>query len=307
MAKAKIIFIVGPTGTGKTEVGLSLSGLLPSEFISADSMQIYKGMDVVTDKLPLGIRKKYPYHLIDIIEPTQEYNVAIFCQAARKIIKIILKKKKTPVVIGGTGLYVNSLLYGIFKGKSADRNLRRALEAEADAKGTGLLYKRLEEIDPEAAHKIDPHNKRRIIRALEAYGVAQKPFSLLQKKRRGLSEDYDVFLFGLRRKRGDLYARIDRRVDFMANAGLLDEVRRLLKKKLSKTAYHCIGLREVEGFFKGLYDFGELLRLIKRNSRHFAKRQMTWFNKNKDIDWIDLKEGEDPSGVACLIYKKMEN
>ena len=137
MPKDKVIFIIGPTGTGKTEVGLGLSRFFPCEFISADSMQIYKGMDIVTDKLPISLRKKYPHHLLDILLPTKEYNVADFCLAAEKAIAAILKKKKTPVVIGGTGLYVNSLLYGIFKDNSTDCKIRSCLESEAKTKGHG--------------------------------------------------------------------------------------------------------------------------------------------------------------------------
>jgi len=302
-----IIFIVGPTGVGKTHVGLNLARLFPCEFISADSMQIYKGMDIVTDKLPIPLRKKYPHHLVDILLPTQEYNVADFCLVAQKAIVAILKKRKTPVVIGGTGLYVNSLLYGIFKDNSADRKIRSCLESEAKTKGIDILYERLKVIDPETAARIGPHNSRRIIRALEVYEITQKPISSLQKNRSGLMESYEVSLFGLRRERADLYERIEQRVDFIINAGLLDEVRKLLKLNLSKTAYYCIGIREVQGYFKGEYDLNEAIRLIKRNSRRFAKRQMTWFNKNKDIDWIDLKKDEDLSEASRAIFNKINS
>ncbi len=305
MERKRIVFIVGPTACGKTESGLRLAKLLPVEFISADSMQIYKGMDVVTDKLPKAIRRKHPYHMIDLIEPSHEFNVANFCKVAASAISKILKKKKLPVVIGGTGLYVNSLLYGIFKNRAKDAKLRARLEALAREKGKAFLYQRLKAVDPDAAARINPNDIRRIIRALEVYEVTKHPISSLQKEREGLADTFDIYLFGLRRERKDLYERIERRVDFMVNAGLIDEVRRLLKKKLSKTAYFCIGIREIEGFLKGQYDLQEAVRLIKRNSRRFAKRQMTWFNKNEDIEWIDLIPAEDLSVVAEKISNRV--
>ena len=299
----KVVFIVGPTGVGKTQAGLSLSALLPCEFISADSMQIYQGMDIITDKLPPDLRKKYPHHLVDIIPVTKDHNVADFVRSAKAAVEEIIKKKKTPVVIGGTGLYVNSLIHGIFEADSNDPELRLRLEAQAQASGTAALYEKLKACDPDAAAKINVSDKRRIIRALEVCEVAKRPISDLQRERHGLADEYDILLFGLRRKRDDLYRRIEQRVDFMANAGLLDEVRLLLGGKLSRTAYMCIGVREIEGFLKGEYDLNEALRLIKINSRHFAKRQMTWFNKSKDINWIDVAPDEDMGLTAKKIFK----
>ncbi len=304
----KIIFIVGPTGSGKTELGLRLSKILPCEFISADSMQIYKGMDIITDKLPEVIRKSFPCHLVDIIPPGKEYNVADFYKAARKAIKGILRKKKLPVVIGGTGLYVNSLLYGIFQaGRNKSQALRAKLENTSHKKGIGFLYEELKKVDPHAAAKINPKDTRRIIRALEVYTLTGKPISVLQKEKKGLIADYQVRLFGLRRNRGDLYGRIEQRVDSMIQAGALNEVAKLSKKKLSKTAYCCIGVRELEGYLKSSYDLKEAIRLMKRNTRHFAKRQMTWFNKNKDIEWFDVKGDDDLSAIAKEIVDRVKS
>lgn len=303
----KVIFIVGPTGVGKTQVGLSLSRFLPCEFICADSMQIYKGMDVITDKLSKSLRRQYPHHMLDIVTPTREFNVADFCKLAKKAISQSAKKKKLPVIIGGTGLYINSLLYGIFEGGSKDKKVRESLQAWAHKAGALSLYERLKKVDSQGAAKINANDLKRIIRALEVYVVTKQPISALQANKRGLMEDHEVHLFGLRRERADLYGRIDQRVDFMVHAGLLDEVRRLLKKKLSKTAYFCIGIREIEGFLKGRYGLDEALRLIKRNSRRYAKRQMTWFRRNPDIEWIDVGADENMDNVAERIYQKMED
>lgn len=303
----KVIFIVGPTGVGKTELGIALARVLPCEFISADSMQVYQEMDIITDKLPQAIRVKHPHHLIDILKPNQEYSVADFCKVARPLVKSISARGKFPVVIGGTGLYVNSLVYGIFGGSSKNNELREELKALAEEKGSGVLYGRLNKIDPDAALKISASDTRRVIRALEVFEMTKRPISVLQKERSGLKDEREVLIFGLRRERRDLYRRIDQRVDFMVNAGLLDEVRNLLKMNLSKTASCCIGIKEIEGYFNGEYDLEEAVRLIKRNTRHFAKRQMTWFNKNMDIEWLDLSAEENIKSAAEKICDKVES
>ncbi len=303
--KKTIVFIVGPTGSGKTEAGLYLGKLMPCGFISADAMQVYRGMDIVTDKLPIAVRKAVSYHLLDSVEPAKEYNVAAYLYSARKALGGIIKSKKTPVVIGGTGLYVNALLDGIFEAKAEDPEVRARLEKECERRGVGVLFERLKSLDPEAAAITGPDNARRIIRALEACEVTGRSFSALRKDRHGLREDFDVRVFGLRRSREDLYARIEARVDAMVESGLIDEVRRLLEKKLSKTAYGCIGIREIEGFFKGTHDLKEAIRLIKLHSRHYAKRQMTWFRKTEGVEWIDVAPDEDLSGVARKIAGKL--
>lgn len=304
--KKKVIFILGPTGSGKTDLGIKLGNFLPCEFISADSMQIYKGMDIITDKLPKSMRRKYRHYLVDIVKPGKDYNAANFVRSARRFIGKVLKKRKIPVVIGGTGLYINSLLYGIFKaGRSKSGSLRRKLEKISKEKGIDFLFERLAIVDPHAASKINPNDLRRIIRALEVYELTKNPISVLQHNKKPLSEDYKIYIFGLQRPRSELYERIDSRVDEMMKSGLVKEVSGLLKKKLSSTAYYCIGIREIEGYLKGQHSLDEAVRLIKRNSRRFAKRQLTWFKKNKDIEWVDLSEYDDLSSAARHIFKKI--
>jgi tRNA dimethylallyltransferase len=301
----KIIFIVGPTGAGKTDAAFALAGKVSSRLISADAMQIYRGMDIITDKPPRAILKKNPVRMIDVISPAREYNVAAYVRGARRWILSALKVRKLPIVVGGTGLYVSALLDGIFEGKSEDPRVRERLNKECEQKGASVLYERLKSIDPEAAAKIIPGHTRRIVRALEVYEVTRQPISVLQKKRAGLRGFYDVRVFGLERGRDDLYSRIDQRVDAMIGNGLLDEARGLLKKRLSKTAYCCIGVREIEGFLKGQYDLDEAVRLIKINSRHYAKRQMTWFRRDKSITWLNIGKGTDLSSVAEQIVEKI--
>lgn len=296
-----VVFVVGPTASGKTEIGLKLGQAFACEFISADSMQVYKGMDIITDKLPGQIRKEARYHLLDLVPASREFNAAEYCKAASAAIKAIVKKKKLPVVVGGTGLYVRSLVHGIFKKAARSEALRNKLELEAEGSGVEVLYERLKEFDPQAALRINRNDARRIIRALEVYETTKRPISELQKERKGISEDYEVRIFGIRRERKDLYERIERRVESMFGSGLLDEARRLLAKPLSKSASQCIGLREIEGFFKGNHGLDEAIRLMKLNSRHLAKRQMTWFRKEPGIEWIDVSAQMSAGEAAGII------
>jgi len=303
--KDKVIFIVGPTAVGKTEVAAHLAKKINGEIISCDSMQIYKGMDIITSKPPRALRKAIPHHLIDLVSPEKVYNVSAYrCQAV-KIIKEVLKKEKTPILVGGTGLYMTILLDGIFKEGSKNNTIRQGLYKELELGGSIKLYNKLKKVDPEAAAKIHPNDARRIIRAYEVYLVTGKPISLLQKQRRGIASEYDVKIFCLNIERSKLCKRIDNRVDFMFKQGLVPEVKRLLKRKLSKTASFAIGLREIKGYIDGVYDMGEAARLIKCNTRAFAKRQLTWFRKDRRIKWIQVKEKEKPQAIAGKIWKEL--
>ncbi|MFA5038924.1 MAG: tRNA (adenosine(37)-N6)-dimethylallyltransferase MiaA [Candidatus Omnitrophota bacterium] len=301
MKRPLVIFIAGPTGSGKTEAGLALAGLMPCEFLSADSMQVYKGMDIITDKLPRAIRSKKPYHLLDIVPPFREFNVAAYCRAASRAVSLIVKKKKIPVVVGGTGLYVRSLIHGIFEKGGRSDAAREQLLKTLEKEGSDALHERLARVDPEAAARIHPRDSRRILRALEVYETTQKPISELRKQGKGLAQGYDARVFGLRRSREDLYERIDRRVDDMMASGLLDEVRRLLKTRLSRSASQCIGLKEIQGFFEGRYGLEEAIGLMKRNSRRLAKRQLTWFRAEPGIEWIDVGTDMPAQAIAKVI------
>jgi len=305
MQKPEILFLVGPTAAGKTLTGLHLARKINAEIISCDSMQIYKGMDIITSKPPSALRKKIKHHLISMVSAEKEYNVARYYRDALKKIKEIIKKGKTPLFVGGTGLYMSVLLDGIFKAKAENKIIRRKLYEEAGLKGSGYLYKRLKKVDPEVALKIHPNDTRRIVRALEVFQVTGKPISWLQKERRGLSDEYAVRIFCLDMERGKLYHRIEKRIDTMFNQGLLAEVKRLLKLNLSKTARLAIGIRELEGCFAGLYDLDKAKSLMKKNTRNYAKRQLTWFRKDKRIEWLGVRDKETPASVANKIYKKL--
>lgn len=295
--KPKIIFIIGPTAAGKSGLAVELAKKINGEIVSCDSMAVYKGMDIISSKPSKALQRQIPHHLIDIMPPSKEYNAAKFVRDAERAIKAILKKKKTPLVCGGSGLYVDSLFYGVFKEPKGDKKLRAKLEKEAKKFGNAHLYARLKELDKDAAEKIHPNNLRRIIRALEVCLISKDKFSRIKQNRHGLLDKYDARIFAVNLSRDKLYARIEARVDKMFAQGLVKEVKGLLKKKLSRTARQALGIKEVEGYLKEEYDLEKAKYLLKRNSRHFAKRQLTWFRRNKYIHWLDAAENFNK--LAC--------
>jgi len=307
MKLQEIIFITGPTAIGKSETAVLLAKKIDAEIISCDSMQIYKGMDILVSKPGTELLKGVTHHLISMISPVKEYNVSAYRRQALKEIKRITGKNKVTLFVGGTGLYMSILVDGIFQIKSENKDIRNKLYQQAEKKGSIYLHKRLAKVDPQAAAKIHPNDTRRIVRALEVFLVTGKPISELQKTRKGLIDEYKVKIFCLDMPREQLYQRIDARVEKMFRQGLVDEVRRLLKRKLSRTARFAIGIRELEGFFNGAYDLAEAKRLIQRNSRQYAKRQLTWFRKDKRIEWINIDEKDKPDKISDRILKILKN
>jgi len=305
--KPRIIFLVGPTAVGKSETAVCLAKRINAEIISCDSMQVYKGMDIITSKPPIALRKIVPHHLISTISADKEYNVTRYNKDAVRKIKEILRRGKTPLIAGGTGLYMSILIDGIFKSISPGKAIRNRLYKQAEERGSEYLYKRLRNIDYEAAAKIHPHDTKRIIRALEVFEATGQTISKLQKQRKGLGQEYDIKVFGLNMPRERLCKRIDERVEKMFSKGLVVEVKQLLKLKLSKTAAYAIGIKEAKGYLDGLCDLEEAKRLIKRNTRLYAKRQLTWFRKDKRINWIEVGEKEKPAAVANKILRKLKN
>ncbi len=302
--KERIIFLVGPTASGKTAVAACLARRWDAEIISCDSMQVYRRMDILTSKPSPALRKKIAYHLVDFVDPAKEYNVSRYRRDALARIREIIKKGKTPLLVGGTGLYMSILVDGIFKCEAVKNSLRRRLCREIENKGSAYLYGRLKKIDPEAASRIHPNDARRIVRALEVFEASGKPISKLQKEREGLAAQYDIRIFGLDMPRDELYRRIDRRVEKMFRQGLVREVKRLLKARLSRTASFAIGIREIKGYLDGRYDLKEAERLMQRNSRWYAKRQLGWFRKDKRVKWFGAGDNQSPARIARLISKE---
>lgn len=280
----KILIITGPTAVGKTKCAVKIAKKINGEIISADSMQVYKFMNVGTAKPSLKDRRGIKHHLISIVRPDEEFNVAKFIDLTKKAIQKIVRKGKTPIIVGGAGLYLKSLIYGFgFPKGEKEGEIRKNLKEYIDNYSIEKLYKKLKKIDPVRAKKIHPNDRFRIIRALEVYYLTGKPMS-----RQAIFSTGDINRFKivcLIMDRQKLYELIDRRVDAMINKGLVREVKSLIKKGYSEDlpSLKAIGYKEVIDYLKGKYNFDEMVRLIKRNSRHLAKKQLTWFRSFPNI------------------------
>ncbi len=307
MNKPLIVFLVGPTAAGKTETAIHLAKKLSAEIISCDSMQIYKGMDIISCLAQPALRKKTKHHLIDFVDPRKDYDVCRWRRRAQQVVRGIIRRKKLALFTGGTGLYMSVFIDGLFADPAKDRKLRLRLEGLAEKKGSVYLHGRLRSVDPEAAARIHPNDARRIIRALEVHQATGKKISELQKNRRGLSAEYRIRIFCLDMDRRSLYRRIDERVERMFEEGLLGEVKKLLKLRLGRTAGFAIGIRELKDYLSGKYDLEAAKELIKRNTRRFAKRQLTWFRKDKRIERVKVAANEAPVHVAGRIFKKLNH
>ena len=285
----KIIFIVGPTAVGKTEVGFLLARRIKAEIVSADSMLIYQEPRIITSKPPVYMAEEIKHHFVGMISVKESYSVFdYFTEVGRKI---ELVSKNIPVIVcGGSGLYVKAILDGIFKGPGKDESLRKRLTEQALDYGNEYLFKELEKIDPESAKKISSNDLMRIIRALEVYYLSGATISEKKKETFGLWNKLPIEIFGLRLKRANLYERINKRVDEMFNSGVIDEVRDLLRINLSPAAGKIIGIKEIKEFLRGKTSENEAREKMKKNTRNFAKRQVTWFKKDKRIQWIDVDD-----------------
>lgn len=303
--KPKIIFLAGPTAVGKTEAAVFLAKRLNAEILSCDSMQVYRGMEIITSQPQLALRKKVRHHLVGIVSPKIDYNVYKYRRMALAKIKEIIKKGGTPLFVGGTGLYVSALIDGIFEFNAKSQRVRKRLYKQAQERGNGYLYHKLKAVDPQAAAKIHPHDSKRIIRALEVFESTGEPISLLQKQRKGLSDDYDIRIFCLNMNRQKLYKRIGERVEEMFSRGLVSQVKGLLEAGLGKTACYAIGIKEIKGYLDGNYDLEQLKERMKQNTRLYAKRQLSWFRKDKRISWIDISAQEKPASIAKKILRQI--
>lgn len=289
----KIIVIVGPTAVGKTYVSIELAKKLDTEIISADSMQIYKGMDVGTAKIKTEEMQGIKHHMIDLIYPDENYSVSDFKREAEKNIDEMISRGKVPVIVGGSGLYVNSLIYDLdFSNAKSNEKLRDYYTYYHKEHGEDALYEKLKKIDPESAEKIHKNNVKRVIRALEVYDLTGRKFSETNTDIRKKSSKYDFILIGLRMDRKILYERINQRVDKMINEGLIEEVKSLLDKGFEKNliSMQAIGYKEIIEFLEGNITFEEAVNILKQNTRHFAKRQFTWFLKDENVKWFDIED-----------------
>ena len=298
----KIVFVVGPTATGKTELAFDIARKIGGEIVSADSMLVYKEPCIITSKPPCFMLKKVKHHFVNIVSVKDEYDVSQYHKKASAIIKSLFERKVPVIVCGGTGLYMKILLDGIFKGASKDESLREGFIKEAEIKGKDALHKRLMEVDPESAEKIKPNDLKRIVRALEVYLLTGVPISELQKTKEGIWGNYPVEIFGLRLERAFLYEKINKRVDEMVELGAVEEVRKLISLPLSLTAGKIIGINELKRVINEDCSLEEAKSLMSKNTRNFAKRQVTWFKKDKRINWINI-ETRSTEEIAEKILK----
>lgn len=300
--KGKVIFIVGPTSVGKTEFAIELAERIRGVIISSDSMQGYRHMDIISQKPTPEQRARIPHHLIDIMNINEEYSAAEFSRRAAVIINKTINIKKVPIVVGGSGLYIKALIDGLFPSPKKDINFRKNLELMAkDKRGRQFLHDRLKKIDPESASKIHPHDLRRIIRALEVFHLTGMPVSEHKRKTRGLNGDYNLYIYGLIRTRETIYKRIEDRVDSMFKAGLVREVDFIRKRNPSITASFSLGYKEVLGFLNKEYSLEDARGLLIKNTRHLAKKQLTWFKADRRIRWIDLEEMAQGKALRIVI------
>jgi len=285
----KILVICGPTASGKSDLALRLAHRLDGEIINADSMQIYRGMDIGTAKPSTNQQEGIPHHLLDIVEPDHPFSAADFADAADAAIRDIHSRGKRAVVVGGTGLYIRSLLKGLVDSPAGTDEIRRELHAEAAQRGNEAMLEELRRVDPELAKRLHPNNLVRIIRALEVYRQTGVPLSRYQQEHGFSQQRYQSLQIGIDVERPLLYNRIEQRVDRMIAEGLLQEVQALLARGYSPElkALRAIGYKEMTAFLAGKYDFDEAVRLIKRDTRHYAKRQLTWFKADQDILWLE--------------------
>jgi tRNA dimethylallyltransferase len=305
-----LLILLGPTGAGKTDISIILAKKLPDiEIISADSMQIYKYMDIGTSKPNKNILKTIKHHMIDIADPAENFDVIQYSKLATKIILDIFKRGKIPILVGGSGLYITSIIEPIFSGPNKDSIYREILEEESKIYGKEYLYNKLVKIDPISALKLNSNDLKRIIRALEVYQSTGKTISYLQKKAFNKNAKFKYYIIGLKRDRENLYPRINLRVDKMIKAGLIDEVQNLRMRGYNKNlnSMQGLGYKHINKYLDGEYDQETAINLIKRDTRRYAKRQMTWFNhKIKNIEWIDLDEYNENEAIS-KITNKIEN
>jgi tRNA dimethylallyltransferase len=286
--KPVVLVVCGATGSGKTALALDIAGRIPLEIISADSRQVYRCMDIGTAKASVQEQRMVTHHLIDVINPDEEFSVADFVERARPLITEIGARGKLPCIVGGTGLYIEALIGGLADLPSGDEALRQEFQRLERESGPGTLHRKLERIDPDAAGQIHPHNIVRLVRALEVCQLSGRKFSVLKEEHNFADRPYRTMKLALGYPRETLYQRIDERAAMMLNEGLIAETEALIAEYSTNLgALQTLGYREVCRYLKGEIDAGQMLEDIRKFTRHYAKRQLTWFRKDKEIIWVD--------------------
>lgn len=306
-----LIILTGPTAVGKTKLSISLAKELNGEIISADSMQVYKHMDIGTAKVKPEEMSGIKHYLIDEMEPEEEFNVVRFQTLAKKYMTEILSKGKIPIIVGGTGFYIQSVLYDIDFEETSESPIRTELEHLAEERGAEYLHEMLKSIDPESYEKIHANNVKRVIRAIEYYRQTGNPISLHNEEQRKRESPYCFAYFVLNNDRDKIYRNIDLRVDIMLKEGLVEEVKKLKEMGYSKelVSMQGLGYKEILAFLDGECTLSEAVYILKRDTRHFAKRQLTWFRREKDVIWVNKQDfHENETEILTFmtdLWKKM--
>ncbi|TAK52587.1 MAG: tRNA (adenosine(37)-N6)-dimethylallyltransferase MiaA [Bacteroidetes bacterium] len=292
-----MLVLVGPTASGKTSISLALARELNGEIVSADSRQVYRYMDIGTAKPTYDELESVKHHFINILNPDEDYNAGEYGKQARVVLDGIFDKGKIPIVVGGSGLYIQALTDGFFEGPAGDPELRERLYSRLHQEGAERLLAELNSVDPESASKMLPTNTKRLIRALEVYHITGKPISTLQKE--NIPPNFQPVFFGLQWERRKLYERIGNRVDLMIKQGLIDEVKKLQEMGYTSqmNSLQTVGYKETLNYLEGKSSIDEMVELIKRNSRRYAKRQLTWFRPDERIFWLSVQGEHSFLGV----------
>ncbi len=304
-----LLVILGPTAVGKTRLALALARRLGGEIISADSAQVYRGMDIGTDKPSAAERAAVPHHLVDIRDPDEPFSVADFKRLAEAAVRDIAARRRLPILAGGTGFYIRAVTEGFsLAPPGADPALRRRLQEEAGTHGPQALHAKLAALDPVAAGRIHPHNVKRVVRALEVCLLTGRPFSSFEGDRPAGESPYDALKIGLTRHRDDLYRRIAERVEDQLRRGLVEEVRRLLEQGCSPDlpALRALAYKEPIAYLRGEVSWEEMVRILMRNNRRYAKRQWTWFRRERGVEWFNLSETPEAEVEEAVIRRVRE-
>jgi len=300
----RVLVIVGPTASGKSALALEIARRIPSEIISADSRQVYKFLTIGTAKPSGEELTRVKHHFVDALMPDQHFNAGEFGTLARETAAQVLERRKLPVIVGGTGLYVRSLLDGLFSGPGREEDIREKLESRLESEGAAVLLEELRDVDPEAAKRMLPSNQRRIIRALEVYYTTGKPISVHHEEQKA-REYFDSIMVALEWKREALYHRINSRVDAMLAAGFLDEVKQIVSLGYDDRykSLQTVGYKEAIAFLRSEISYDRMVELMKQNTRRFAKRQLTWFRRDRRIRWFPIAEEREISEVALDVLR----
>ena len=300
-----LVVILGPTAVGKSRIAVEVAKNLGSEILTADSRQVYRGMDVGTDKPSLRAREGIAHHLIDLVDPDEPFNAGLFRRHAAAAIDQCYRRRRLPLLVGGTGLYVRTLLQGLCNAPPSDPVVRARLRNEVREQGPQALYARLVLVDPLTAAKLHPHDTSKVLRALEVYDQSGLPLSSFQAGHGFGERPFSALVIGLNRERDYLYRRIEQRIDWQLTHGLIDETQTLLNKGygLDSPAMKGLGYRQVASYLAGDYTWDEMVNVFKRDTRRFAKRQMTWFRREPELTWLMVEESEPLEQTASRVME----